>query len=54
VLSLALAEHEGIEPKPIVTRHTVREKINLFTDCKARILLAEDDITKLDNHVKPE
>ena len=45
VLSLALAEQEGSEPKPIVTRHTVREKINLFTDCKARILLAEDDIT---------
>ncbi len=45
VLSLALAEHEGIEPKPIVTRHSVRENVNLFIDRKVRILLAEDDIT---------
>jgi PAS domain S-box-containing protein len=45
VLSLALAEREGIEPKLIATRHSAREKINLFTDRKARILLAEDDIT---------
>jgi len=45
VLSLALAEQEGIEPKPIVTRHTAREKINLFVDRNVRILLAEDDIT---------
>jgi CheY-like chemotaxis protein/HPt (histidine-containing phosphotransfer) domain-containing protein len=45
VLSLVLTEQEGIEPKPIVTRHTAREKMNMFIDRKARILLAEDDIT---------
>ena len=45
VLSLMLAEQEGIEPKPIVTHHSARENMNLFIDCKARILLAEDDIT---------
>jgi CheY-like chemotaxis protein len=45
VLSLALAEQDGIEPKPITTRHSAREKMNLFIDRKARILLADDDIT---------
>ena len=45
VLSLALAEQDGIEPKLITTRHSARENMNLFIDRKARILLAEDDIT---------
>ena len=45
VLSMALAEQDGIEPKLITTRHSAREKMNLFIDRKARILLAEDDIT---------
>ena len=47
VLSLALADKNGSEttPKPIVTRHTARETLNLFTGRKARILLAEDNIT---------
>ena len=47
VLSLALAERAGAEPtpRPIVTRHTARETLNLFAGRKARILLAEDNIT---------
>jgi CheY-like chemotaxis protein len=45
VLSLALAGQDEIEPKPIITRHSAREKMNLFIDRMARILLAEDDIT---------
>jgi CheY-like chemotaxis protein len=45
VLSLALAEQDEIEPKLITTRHSAREKMNLFIDRKACILLAEDDIT---------
>ena len=45
VLSLVLAEQDGIEPKPITTRHLAREKMNLFIDRKARILLAEDNVT---------
>jgi PAS domain S-box-containing protein len=45
VLSLALAEQAGIEPKLITTRHSAHENMNLFIDRKARILLAEDDIT---------
>jgi CheY-like chemotaxis protein len=45
VLSLALAEQDGIEPNLIATRHSARENMNLFIDRKARILLAEDDIT---------
>ncbi len=45
VLSLALAEQAGIEPKLSTTRHSARENMNLFIDRKARILLAEDDIT---------
>jgi PAS domain S-box-containing protein len=45
VLSLALAEQDGTEPKLITTRHLAREKMNLFIDRKSRILLAEDDIT---------
>jgi CheY-like chemotaxis protein len=43
VLSLALAEKDGIEPKPITTRHSAREEMNLFIGRNARILLAEDD-----------
>ena len=47
VLSLALTDYNGAEPTPrsIVTRHTARETLNLFTGRKARILLAEDNIT---------
>jgi two-component system sensor histidine kinase/response regulator len=49
VLSLALTERDGAEPTPrldpIVTRHTAREILNLFAGRKARILLAEDNIT---------
>jgi two-component system sensor histidine kinase/response regulator len=45
VLSLVLAEQDGIEPKPITTRHSAREKMNLFIGRKARILLAEDNVT---------
>ena len=47
ILSLALTERNGAEPKPrpIATRHTARERLNLFAGRKARILLAEDNIT---------
>jgi PAS domain S-box-containing protein len=47
VLSLALAERDGAEPspRPIATRHTAREMLNRFAGRKARILLAEDNIT---------
>ena len=47
ILSLALTERNGAEPKPrpITTRHTARERLNLFAGRKARILLAEDNIT---------
>jgi len=47
VLSLALMNRDGAEPEPllIATRHTARETLNLFAGCKARILLAEDNIT---------
>ncbi len=39
VLSLALTEQDGIETKLIATHHSAREKMNLFIDRKARILL---------------
>jgi CheY-like chemotaxis protein/HPt (histidine-containing phosphotransfer) domain-containing protein len=47
VLSLALGERDGAEasPKPIVTRHTAHEMRSRFQGRKARILLAEDNIT---------
>ena len=44
VLSLALTVPDGAE-QPIVTRHAAREMMNLFAGRKARILLAEDNIT---------
>ncbi|MBI5095404.1 MAG: response regulator [Candidatus Hydrogenedentes bacterium] len=47
VLYLALTDEDRASPtpQPIVTRHMAREKRVLFSDCKARILLAEDNIT---------
>ncbi|MCX6997061.1 MAG: response regulator, partial [Kiritimatiellaeota bacterium] len=47
VLSLALAERSGTElrPQAIATRHADRETLNLYIGRKARILLAEDNIT---------
>jgi CheY-like chemotaxis protein len=47
VLSLALRERDGAgpSPRPIATRHTAREMLNRFAGRKARILLAEDNIT---------
>jgi len=47
VLSLALTERDEATPtpRPIATRHTARETMNLFAGRKARILLAEDNIT---------
>ena len=47
VLSLVLTNRDKAEPSPqsIITRHTVREMLNLFVGRKARILLAEDNIT---------
>jgi len=45
VLSLTLTERNGTKPQPIATRHTAREKMSLFAGRKARILLAEDNIT---------
>jgi PAS domain S-box-containing protein len=47
ILSLALTDRECADstPRAIVTRHTVGETLNLFAGRKARILLAEDNIT---------
>jgi CheY-like chemotaxis protein/HPt (histidine-containing phosphotransfer) domain-containing protein len=47
MLMLALAEQPraGQTARPIITRHAARETINLFKGNKARILLAEDNIT---------
>jgi len=47
MVALALTERAGAEPapRPIVTRHSARETLNLFAGRKARILLAEDNIT---------
>ncbi|MDP3001421.1 MAG: PAS domain S-box protein, partial [Bryobacterales bacterium] len=46
ILSLALAEGDGNQPtpRPIATRHTVREKPDPFAGRKARILVAEDNV----------
>jgi PAS domain S-box-containing protein len=47
VLRQVLSADEGIlsGSNAIITRHTAREGMNLFTDYKARILLAEDNFT---------
>lgn len=45
VLSQALASGEEGAPKVMLTRHTAREALPVFTPLKARILLAEDNIT---------
>jgi PAS domain S-box-containing protein len=47
VLSQVLADREGdtLTPRPITTRHTVRETRKLFAGRKLRILLAEDNFT---------
>ncbi len=46
VLSMALRETDVTEPlRPILTRHTAREQMNLSDGRTARILLAEDNIT---------
>ena len=47
VLTLACTSPAGIGPtlQPIVTRHTTRENLNLFTASTARILLVEDNRT---------
>ncbi|MDQ5909219.1 MAG: hypothetical protein QG599_1314 [Pseudomonadota bacterium] len=47
VLSLALSGSGEPEspPEPLITRHSVRETLNRFAGCKARILLVEDNIT---------
>ena len=47
VLSLALTDRDGAAPqaRPIATRQASSERLNLFAARKARILLAEDNIT---------
>jgi CheY-like chemotaxis protein/HPt (histidine-containing phosphotransfer) domain-containing protein len=48
ILLLALAKPDGTDPipRPIATRHMARDALNnLFANRKARILLAEDNIT---------
>lgn len=45
VLSQALAAGAEVPPRPIATRHTAREARPDFAHRKARILLAEDNIT---------
>ena len=47
LLSLTLTDRNGAKqtPRSITTRHTAREVLNLFVSRKARILLAEDNIT---------
>jgi PAS domain S-box-containing protein len=46
ILSLVLTDRDGAAPQPITTRHSAHEMLNLFAGRKARILLAEDNITK--------
>jgi len=45
VLSLVLGDRDKSTLRSIATRHMAREIRNLFAGCKARILLAEDNIT---------
>jgi len=45
VLSQALADGEDGASRPMATRHTAREALPDFANQKARILLAEDNIT---------
>ncbi len=53
VMSMVLADSDGMKPTdmdaaeqpPVAIRHTNSETMNLFADYKARILLAEDNIT---------
>jgi CheY-like chemotaxis protein/HPt (histidine-containing phosphotransfer) domain-containing protein len=45
VLSLVLDNRDKSTHQPIATRHTARETLNLFAGRKARILIAEDNIT---------
>jgi len=45
VLSQALADGEDGRSRPMATRHTAREALPDFSHQKARILLAEDNIT---------
>jgi CheY-like chemotaxis protein/HPt (histidine-containing phosphotransfer) domain-containing protein len=47
VLALALTDQEGMHSAlpPLVTRYSARETLNRFEGRKARILLAEDNIT---------
>ena len=45
MLSHALTSGADGAPRPIATRHTAREALPDFADRKARILLAEDNIT---------
>jgi PAS domain S-box-containing protein len=46
ILSLVLTDQEiAAEMQPIVTRHQARETLEKFAGSKARILLAEDNIT---------
>jgi CheY-like chemotaxis protein/HPt (histidine-containing phosphotransfer) domain-containing protein len=45
VLASVLADLPGAGLRPIITRHMARETLNRFASVKARILLAEDNIT---------
>jgi CheY-like chemotaxis protein/HPt (histidine-containing phosphotransfer) domain-containing protein len=42
---MALGDRDKSTLRPIATRHAARETLNLFADRKARILIAEDNIT---------
>jgi PAS domain S-box-containing protein len=45
ILSLVLGDRDKSIQRPIATRHTAQETLNLFAGRKDRILLAEDNIT---------
>ncbi len=45
VLSLALGDRDKANQSKIATRYTVHETMKFFTNSKARILIAEDNIT---------